>query len=80
MSARPAAALTALLLASSVAAHDTGRSVTFGSVQNARFTVTAQGPGPRVVFESGVSDPLPDSWDTVLVQGVLPDPAVCAKH
>ncbi|MFI5347889.1 MAG: N-acetylmuramoyl-L-alanine amidase [Elusimicrobiota bacterium] len=76
MRANPAAALAFVLLASAAAAHDEGRSVTFGAAVNARFTVTAQGTGTRVVYESGVSDPLPDAWDTVLIQGVLPDPAV----
>ncbi|MDE2510855.1 MAG: N-acetylmuramoyl-L-alanine amidase [Elusimicrobia bacterium] len=76
MRASAAAALAAVLLAASARAHDEGKSVTFGAAGNVRFTVAAQGAGPSVVYESGVSDPLPDAWDTVLIQGVLPDPAI----
>jgi hypothetical protein len=76
VSARTAAACVAVLaFATAAAAHDAGHSVTFSSVEHARFTVDAPA-GPSLVYESGPSDPIPVTWDTVLVQGVLPDPAV----
>jgi len=69
--------LLALAAALPAAAQDTGRSVTFQSVEGLRFAVrSGKTPGPRMLFESVDSDPLPDEWDTVLIQGVLPDPAV----
>jgi len=69
--------LLALSAALPAAAQDTGRPVTFASEQGVRFTVRAAGiQGPRTLFESAESDPMPDEWDTVLIQGVLPDPGV----
>jgi hypothetical protein len=66
----------ALLLAASARANDTGHPVTFDRVSGTRFSVQAQGAGARVVYDSGDSDPIPDEWDTVLIQGESPDPAV----
>jgi hypothetical protein len=76
VSARLAAVLAAVAAAAPAFAHDSGMSVTFSAAKTAHFSVAARGPGPSVVYESGVSDPIPDAWDTVLIQGVLPDPAV----
>lgn len=76
MSARPAAAFAVLLAAAPAFAHDEGRSVTFGSVESARFTVSSGGASPSVAYESPESDPIPDEWDTVLIQGESPDPGV----
>jgi hypothetical protein len=69
-------AALAALVAGAAAASDSGTNVTFSATHGARFSVTAQGAGARVLFESGVSDPIPDAWDTVLIQGELPDPGV----
>ena len=38
--------------------------------------LSPQPPAPGVLYDSGPSDPPTDAWDTVLVQGVLPDPSV----
>jgi hypothetical protein len=68
--------LTALLLAAPVArAGDLGSEITFGAQHGAQFQVLS-GLGRRVVYDSGSSD-LPDGdWDTLLIQGMLPDPSV----
>lgn len=71
-----AAFLVLLLAAAPSRASDSGRSVTFSSERHARFSVSAQAAGPRVVYESGASDDIPEDWDTVLVQGESPDPGV----
>lgn len=76
MSAKKLLVFAALLAAAPALAHDEGHSVTFGALESARFTVQSGGMGPRVVYESGESDPIPDDWDTVLIQGESPDPAV----
>lgn len=69
--------LLAFLASPPAAAPDMGHSVTFQSVEGLRFAVRSGGlPGPSVVFESVDSDPVPDEWDTVLIQGVLPDPGI----
>lgn len=74
---RAEALLLALLAASPAAAQDVGLPVTFRSVDGARFDVRSSGvDAPRVVYESADSDPVPEEWDTVLVQGVMPDPSV----
>jgi hypothetical protein len=72
------AALLALLLASAAPAlaADAGHTVTFESVSSAKFPVSAKGAGTRVVFDSGESDAIPMVWDTVLIQGESPDPAI----
>src|SRR6202011_1217413 len=57
-------------------ANDAGRTVTFARVSGTRFSVQAKGQGARVVYDSGVSDPIPEDWDTVLIQGESPDPAI----
>lgn len=76
MSAR-LAALAALILAAPVLAIDTGQTVTFGSVSGTSFTVSsAKAAGERVVYDGGLSDPIPDAWDTVLIQGEAPDPGI----
>ncbi len=74
MRARLAFAL--LLLGATVRAEDAGQPVTFGSRSSESFPVQAFGAGPRVVFDSGASDPIAAPWNTVLIQGFLPDPAV----
>lgn len=76
MRASLAAAFAVLLAAAPARAHDEGHSVTFGSVEGARFAVSSGGPGPSVVYESAESDPIPDDWDTVLIQGESPDPGI----
>lgn len=82
-----AEALLALLLAAAPsAAHDAGESATFAGTPGARFRLEP-GPGPDagqpdVVFRSGSSDEIVDRdgtsvlWDTVLIQGRLPDAQV----
>ncbi|MDE2490044.1 MAG: hypothetical protein KGM24_04305, partial [Elusimicrobia bacterium] len=73
----PAALALPLLLAAVPAlAQDAGRPVTFRALPGLRFSVQRGATAPRVVYDSGLSDPLPDAWDTVLIQGDLPDPAV----
>ena len=88
MSARLAGAAAALLLAPAALAHDVGHTVTFDRVSGTRFSVQARGaalepinekgakPAARLVYDSGLSDPIPDAWDTVLIQGESPDPAI----
>lgn len=71
-----AAAVLAALLAAPSSAHDEGHSVTFSSEEEARFAVDGLGVGHKIVYDSGESDPIPGAWDTVLIQGVSPDPAV----
>lgn len=67
--------LALLLAAPALRAGDLGSEVTFARQRGAQFSVYA-GSGPRVVFDSGPSD-LPDGdWDTLLIQGVLPDPSI----
>ena len=73
---RASALLAALALAGSAAsAQDAGRRVRFGKTETIRFSVAAGGPAQEV-FASGNSEPVAEEWDTVLLQGVLPDPAV----
>jgi len=90
VSARRARAAATLLLALPVLAraHDAGHTVTFAGVSGTRFAVQARAaaqaaPLPaggslaqRLVYDSGLSDPIPEAWDTVLIQGESPDPAV----
>lgn len=77
MRAELAAALALLLGAGAARAADTGQPVTFGSRRGASFSVQSFGAmGPRVLYDTGPSDPLPEPWDTVLIQGVLPDSGV----
>lgn len=66
----------ALLLAAPVLrAGDLGSEVTFGARHGAEFQVLA-GSAPRVIYDSGDSD-LPDGeWDTLMIQGEMPDPSV----
>ncbi len=72
-----AALLAAVLLAGPALANDAGHTVTFQDVPGARFSVRAAAePSPRVVYDSGVSDPIPAEWDTVLIQGESPDAAI----
>lgn len=49
--------------------------MTFRARRGAKFSVQASS-GTSVVFLSGVSDPAAVDWDTVLIQGELPDSAV----
>lgn len=74
MRAEPLLALL-LLAAPALRAGDLGQEVTFGSQGGARFQVSAGGAS-RVVFDSGPSDAPRGAWDTVLIQGEMPDPAV----
>lgn len=71
-----AALAAAALLSGPASASDSGRAVTFASRRGARFAVTADVVGPRVVYESGASDAIPENWDTVLIQGESPDPGI----
>jgi len=71
-----ALAIVLAITAPPARAEDAGEAVTFGSRPGASFPVQALGAGTRVVYESGASDPLAQPWDTVLIQGSLPDPAV----
>ncbi len=76
MRAKAAAALALASFCVAARAEDLGEPVTFASRASASFRVQAFGGGPRVVFDSGVSDPVVEPWDTVLIQGFLPEPAV----
>lgn len=68
--------ILALLLAAPVLrAGDLGANVTFGAQRGAQFSVYA-GVGQRVVFDSGPSDLPSGDWDTLLIHGILPDPAI----
>lgn len=76
MNAEAAAFLAVLLAAAPAFAHDAGRSVEFSDGTSARFEVRATGEAQRVVYDSGESDEIPSTWDTVLIQGESPDPAI----
>jgi hypothetical protein len=84
VSARPFAFSLALLLAAPALGHDAGQTVTFGRVSGTSFSVqarsaraeSAQGADAPVVYDSGVSDPIAEAWDTVLIQGESPDAAI----
>lgn len=67
--------LALLLAAPALRAGDLGGEVTFARRRGAQFSVRA-GSGPQIVYDSGPSDPMPDAWDTVLIQGEMPDPAI----
>ncbi len=69
--------LTALLCAGA-SAGDLGRTVTFGSAGDLSFSASAARgtSAPGVVYDSGDSDPIGQAWDTVLLQGELPDASV----
>ncbi len=69
-------ALIALILGGAARAEDAGEPVTFGARAAVSFPVQTYGTGERVVYDSGESDPVAVPWDTVLIQGLLPDPAV----
>ncbi|NNN04489.1 MAG: N-acetylmuramoyl-L-alanine amidase [Elusimicrobia bacterium] len=73
---RASLALALVLIGAAVRAEDAGQPVTFGSRASESFPVQAFGAGPRVVFDSGDSDPVSKPWNTVLIQGFLPDPSV----
>lgn len=48
--------------------------MTFQTLSGVRFPVRRQAAAaPRAIFESAESDPLEEPWDTVLIQGMLPD-------
>lgn len=67
--------LALLLAAPALRAGDLGSEVTFARQRGVQFSVYA-GFGPGVVYDSGLSD-LPDGeWDTLLIQGMMPDPSV----
>ena len=67
--------LALLLAAPALRAGDLGLNVTFGAQRGAQFSVLA-GTGQRVVFDSGSSALPPGDWDTLLIQGMLPDPSI----
>lgn len=67
--------LALLLAAPTLRAGDLGSEVTFGAQRGAQFRVHG-GVGPQIVYDSGPSDPLPEAWDTVLIQGEMPEPTV----
>ncbi|MEQ1920816.1 MAG: hypothetical protein ABL955_16620, partial [Elusimicrobiota bacterium] len=67
--------LAVMLAAPALRAGDLGANVTFGAQRGAQFSVSA-GAGQRVVFDSGASDLPAGDWDTLLIQGMLPDPAI----
>jgi hypothetical protein len=71
----PLGLLLLLLAAPAARAGDLGSEVTFGAQRGASFRVLS-GQGPRVVFDSGPSDALEGDWDTLLIQGTLPDPSI----
>ncbi len=68
-------ALALLLAAPAARAGDLGSEVTFARQHRAQFSVYA-GFGRRVVFDSGASDLPGGDWDTLIIQGELPDQAV----
>lgn len=80
MSKRPAlaeAVLLAALAALPAFGHDAGRTVTFQATEGLRFRIRAHAAAATsVLFESTESDPIPEEWDTILVQGMLPDPGI----
>jgi hypothetical protein len=67
--------LALLLAAPALRAGDLGAEVTFGARPGAKFQVYA-GYGPRVAYDSGPSDVPAGPWDTLLIQGEMPDPAI----
>lgn len=67
--------LALLLAAPAVRAGDLGQEVTFARRAGAQFSVSA-GSGTRDVFDSGPSDVPAGSWDTLLIQGDMPDPSL----
>lgn len=67
-------AVLALLLAAPAFAQDMGADVHFGARHGAEFTVrTSSWWRSSVLFDSGVSDPLPGEWDVMLIHGVMPE-------
>ena len=68
-------ALALLLAVPAARAGDLGSEVTFANKRGATFSVYA-GLGPGPVFDSGLSDAPAGDWDTVIIQGVMPDPSV----
>ncbi len=67
--------LALLLVAPAASAGDLGSEVTFASQRGVSFSVLA-GAGPGVVFDSGPSDRPDGVWDTLLIQGMMPDSSV----
>ncbi|MFH2203537.1 MAG: peptidoglycan recognition family protein [Elusimicrobiota bacterium] len=61
---------------SAVFAQDTGTPVAFGGRYSGAYRVAAFPAANSVVLRSGTSDPIPIAYDTVLLQGILPDPGV----
>ena len=64
-----------LLVAPALRAGDLGSEVTFSRRPGAKFSVYA-GTGARVVYDSGPSDAPAGPWDTLLIQGEMPGPAL----
>ncbi|MDP3541541.1 MAG: peptidoglycan recognition family protein [Elusimicrobiota bacterium] len=67
--------LALLLAAPALRAGDLGDEVTFGARRVIRFQVNASS-GLRTVFDSGPSDAPAGRWDTLLIQGEMPDPGL----
>ncbi len=67
--------LAVMLAAPALRAGDLGSEVTFARQRGAQFSVNA-GTGARVVYDSGPSDLPAGDWDTLLIQGTLPDPSI----
>ena len=76
VSARIAALFALLLVTPAAHASDLGAEVTFGAKRAAQFPVAAGERAPRILYDSGPSDPIPGDWDTALISGMLPDPSV----
>lgn len=70
-----ALASLALFLTGRAAAQDTGVGVAFPGWASP-LAFQAQPGGGKVIFDSGESAPLPEAWDSVLIQGESPDPGV----
>ncbi len=68
--------LAALLAAAPAWAGDEGGGVTFAARSSQSFPAPSYGAPARVLYDSGDSDPIASAWNTVLIQGYLPDPSV----
>ncbi|MEK7388119.1 MAG: peptidoglycan recognition family protein [Elusimicrobiota bacterium] len=64
------------LAASALHGHDVGITVTYGSRSQTSFRVLAGEASSKPVYESGLSDPINEDWDTILIEGLLPEPSI----
>lgn len=69
-----ALASLALSLTAAASAQDTGAGVVFPG--KAFLAFQADPGGAKVIFDSGPSAPMPEAWDSVLIQGESPDAGV----